>query len=151
MQNAFQNIIVGEIFNEYKVEDENEEEVVGLAEATWPYSILDDTGEHYKSLDTVDCMIICMKLVNMAEDPAVEPIVRLPDCEINLENMVVLVQAIPDKQFKLQRSEDGRAYREKDSVRSRGDQFNLVLAIDNKFSHETGAFGYKWSVIYKNR
>ena len=61
------------------------------------------------------------------------------------------VKSIPDRQFKLQRSETGRRTRDKGSVRAKGDQFNIVRAIDNKFLQEPDEFGTKWSMIYKNR
>ena len=62
------------------------------------------------------------KMENAAPDFAV----FLPDYEINLQNQVVRVKSIPDRQFKLQRSETGRRARGKDSVMAKGDQFNIV-------------------------
>lgn len=77
--------------------------------------------------------------------------VYLPDYTINLRTNVVEVKSIPDRQFKLQRSETGQRERPKDSVRSRAEQFNMVRAIDNNFAQEPDEYGTKWSLIYKNR
>lgn len=67
MIKSFENIIMGDIFTEATITMPETEEVAGLKEASWPYEIVDDEEKVYRQVDTLDCMVINLKLRALEE------------------------------------------------------------------------------------